>query len=143
MAIHQAAAAGDGMTVFKKYGCELILDLHGCSVEQFAEAGVEEFCKTLCASIGMQAEDFHIWASDPKDFGTDPPHLHGVSAVQFITTSSIVIHTLTKLRAVFINLFTCGAFDESDADYVCRYSSDFFDGQVGSCHKIVRGYRET
>ena len=44
------------------------------------------------------------------------PHTQGTSAVQFILTSSIVIHTLDQLRAVYINMFSCKEFDPKVAE---------------------------
>lgn len=117
------------------YGYELILDLHECDVENFTPEGVERFCVELCELIDMNREDLHIWASDPADYDTDPPHLHGTSAVQFITTSSLVIHTLPKLRCAYVNIFSCKPFDASAADL---FTSRFFDGRVAGWRKIER-----
>lgn len=119
----------------KPYGYELILDLHQCRVDGFTPTQIERFCEELCGIIGMNREDFHIWASDPEDYETDPPHLHGVSAVQFITTSSIVVHTITKMRQVYINLFSCKSFDIGD---VTAFSQSFFCGVTASSHFIER-----
>ena len=109
----------------KPFGYELIVDLRECDVDVFTALAIEGFCKDLCKEIDMIPEDFHIWASDPADYETDPPHLHGVSAVQFITTSTIVIHTLSKLRAAHINIFSCKVFDQLAA---LTFATKFFNG---------------
>lgn len=109
------------------YGYELILDLHNCDPAIFTKELVEKFCKDACEVIDMNPEDFHIWASDPDDYETDPPHLHGVSAVQFITTSTLVVHTITKMRRVYINLFSCKSFDPAKAS---AFSVAYFKGDV-------------
>lgn len=117
------------------YGYELIIDLHECGPTRFNAAGVEQFCKKLCALIDMKREDFHIWASRPQDYATEPPHLYGTSAVQFITTSSLVIHTLPKLRAAYINIFSCKAFDPISA---LMFTAEFFSGDIKAHHWMVR-----
>lgn len=45
--------------------------------------------------------------SDPKTVGT--------SAVQFILTSSIVIHALDLRKAAYVNIFSCKDFDTQEA----------------------------
>jgi S-adenosylmethionine/arginine decarboxylase-like enzyme len=52
--------------------------------------------------------------------GSNLPHLHGISAVQFIETSNIVCHALPLLKAVYLNLFTCKEFDTDDALGFCK-----------------------
>jgi len=42
-------------------------------------------------------------------------HMKGTSAVCFILTSSIVIHTLDNLKAVYINIFSCKEFAPDSA----------------------------
>ncbi len=97
------------------YGWELIVDLHECDVSTFTEHSLWQFCKDLCELIGMEREDFYLWASDPSEYDKTPAHLYGVSAVQFITTSNIMVHALPKLRAAYVNLFSCKEFDDQAA----------------------------
>jgi len=117
------------------YGWELIMDLKNCDVSTFTEEGIESFCKELCKVVDMKAQDFHIWASDPSDYDSEPDHIYGVSAVQFIVTSSITIHALHKLKAVYINLFTCKSFDPEDAR---ECITDYFRGEIVSAHILER-----
>lgn len=117
------------------YGHELIIDLYDCEVDEMTRKGVKVYCERVCSIIDMVREDFHIWASDPKNYETDPPHLHGVSAVQFITTSSLVIHTLPKMRRVYINLFSCKPFDASDA---LKFTAEYFSGTVANSTFLER-----
>lgn len=119
----------------KPYGYELIIDLHKCKPSCFNVASIERYCKELCVLIDMNPEDFHVWASDPVNYETDPPHLHGTSAVQFITTSSLVIHTLPKLGVAYVNLFSCKPFDKMKA---LAFTADFFKGKVKARHWIER-----
>jgi len=101
----------------KPYGFELVLDLHGCSAEKFTRESLDNFFTELCDRIDMQREVVHFW----DDLGVDPeeqqtePHTKGTSAVCFILTSSIVVHTLDLLGAVYVNIFSCKPFDPSEA----------------------------
>lgn len=92
------------------YGKELILDLHNCDPDTFTRESIEEYFKQLCVLIDMERCDLHFWdyhGMGRKKYDALPSHLKGVSAVQFIMTSNIVIHTLDDLKKVFINIFTC------------------------------------
>ena len=48
------------------------------------------------------------------------PHTKGTSAVQFILTSSIVIHTLDLLKTAHINIFSCKSFDKDIAEKLTK-----------------------
>lgn len=115
------------------YGTELVLDFHDCDPTHFNADDLERYCKELCELIDMQKEDFHVWASDPKDYGKEPPHLYGTSVVQFIQTSSLVIHTLPKLRAIYLNIFSCKSFDPIT---VLLFTQEFFAGTLAK-HTLI------
>ena len=101
----------------KPYGHELIMDLHGCDVSTFTRESLKTFFGYLCAAIKMKAEDLHFWDDEgvPPEERRTEPHAVGISAVQFIITSSIVIHALPLLEAVYVNVFSCKPFDERAA----------------------------
>ena len=121
----------------KPYGYELILDLHGCNPSTFKRASIEDFFKKLCKKIKMTQCDLHFW----DDVGVTPeeqqtsPHTKGTSAVQFILTSTIVIHTLDLMGAVYINVFSCKEFDSA---IVKQLSREFFNGKIVNNHFIER-----
>jgi S-adenosylmethionine/arginine decarboxylase-like enzyme len=48
------------------------------------------------------------------------PHTKGTSAVQFILTSTIVVHTLEILEAAYVNIFSCKEFDEKKAEEITK-----------------------
>ena len=106
----------------KTYGFELIMDLHGCDVGKFTRRSIEEYMKAVCAAIDMEREDLHFWDYEgvPEKDLPKEAHLLGTSAVQFITTSNIVIHTLDLLKAVYVNIFTCKEFDEKIAEEITK-----------------------
>ncbi len=118
------------------YGKELILDLHDCDTP-FSRRSIMEYMKGLCSLIDMEWEDLHFWdyEGDPEGYEEAPPHLKGISAVQFIKTSNITIHTLDDLGKVFVNVFSCKSFD---CAVVERFTVSWFDGYVVNHQEIQR-----
>jgi len=92
---------------------------------------------TLCDEIKMQREDLHFWDYDcvPESERPTEAHLLGVSAVQFISTSNIVIHTLELLKAVYVNIFSCKFYDKTIAEKITK---DWFSAKECSSHFIER-----
>jgi len=101
----------------KPYGHELIMDLHGCDVGTFTRESLKTFFGYLCTAIKMEPCDLHFWDDEgvPPEERQTEPHTIGISAVQFIVTSSIVIHTLPLLEAAYVNVFSCKPFDQRAA----------------------------
>ena len=110
------------METKKPYGYELILDLHGCDVSRFNRESLENYFEKLCKAIDMKRADLHFWDYEgvPVEERPKEPHLLGTSAVQFISTSNIVIHTLDLLEAVYVNIFSCKEFDEKAAEKITK-----------------------
>ena len=113
----------------KNYGKELILDLHECDTNRFTRENIDMFFKDLCEQIDMERSERYWWdfKDEPEEYEKAPDHLKGISAVQFISTSSITIHTLDILEKVFINIFSCKDFDEI---LVKNIVIDWFKGYV-------------
>lgn len=106
----------------KTYGKELILDLHECDPSTFNRKSIRKFFKRLCELIDMQRDKLIFWDELYIPEGEKKytePHLVGTSAVQFITTSNITIHTLDILKSVYLNIFTCKDFDAEVAVTFC------------------------
>ncbi len=108
----------------KRYGKSVAIDL--CNCRQASGRGViTKYLKRLCDLIDMEREDLHFWDydGDPEGYAQAPAHLKGTSAVQFIKTSSIVIHVLDDTGQVFIDLFSCKDFNsETVAEFSAGYS---------------------
>lgn len=106
------------------YGKELILDLSNCNIETFTRESIGNYFDELCELIDMEAEDRHFWDDEgvpPEQCQTNPKTC-GISAVQFILTSTIVLHSLTKLRKVYINIFSCKDFSSDEArDFTVKW----------------------
>ena len=112
------------------YGQELILDLHGCDDSTFTREAIERYCAELCELIDMERCDLHFWddVGVPEDEQQTHPKTKGTSAVQFILTSTIVIHTLDLMKAVYVNIFSCKEFDtDAAAEFTAKWfgSSDW------------------
>lgn len=107
------------------YGMELVMDLHDCDHTLFTREGLTTFFAELCRRIDMEREALHFWDYEnyPGYKEEAPPHLKGISAVQFIKTSSIVVHALDDLRRVYINVFSCREFCVPDA---VAYATEYF-----------------
>jgi len=100
------------------YGFELIMDLHECDVLKFNRKSLEIYFEELCKAIDMEKCECYFWddVGVPVEERQTSPHTKGTSAVQFILTSSIVIHTLDLLEAAYINIFSCKTFDRNKAE---------------------------
>lgn len=121
----------------ESYGIELILDLHDCDSATFNRKSIRKYFIQLCKLINMKREDLHFWdyEGDPEGYEKALPHLRGVSAVQFIKTSNVTIHTLDDLRKVFINIFSCKDFD---CGVAMEFSKEWFKSNRLKNWKIVR-----
>lgn len=97
----------------KQYGTELILDLHDCSVSTFNRESIEKYLIKLCVLIDMNREDLYWWdyQNEPEEYEKAPAHLKGTSCVQFISTSTITIHTKDVLKTLNVDIFTCKEFE--------------------------------
>lgn len=121
----------------ESYGKELIIDLHNCDTRLFTRKIFEQFLKELCHLIDMEREDLHFWdyKGDHKAYKEAPPHLKGISLIQFIKTSNITIHSLDKLKKLFLNIFSCKPFD---SEVVLKFVELYFDGICVSHTEVDR-----
>jgi len=108
--------------VEKPYGYELIMDLHGCDASKFNRTSLDSYFEKLCKAIDMKRANLHFWDDEglPPEKRQTLPHTKGTSAVQFILTSSVVVHTLDLLEAVYVNIFSCKEFDEKVAEEITK-----------------------
>lgn len=119
------------------YGKELILDLHDCNPTTFTRDSIARYFAELCDLIEMEACDLHFWddADVPEGERQTDPRTTGTSAVQFILTSNITIHTLDKLAAVYVNLFSCKEFD---GDAAAEFTGSWFGGRIAQRREVDR-----
>ena len=121
----------------KPYGFELIIDLHGCDVSTFNRKSLDAYFAKLCKAIKMKKCERYFWddVGLPEEQKQTSPHTKGSSAVQFILTSSIVIHTLDLLEAAYVNIFSCKEFDKELAVKITR---EWFGAKEAITHFIER-----
>ena len=114
------------------YGKELILDIHECRSDRLDRKSVNKFMSALCTAIDMEPVKLYFWEAHEIQ---EPDHVRGLSACQFIRTSSVVVHTLDASRRVFINIFSCKDFSTTAARVVVRES---FGGLVYNSREFER-----
>ena len=114
----------------KPYGYELVLDLHDCNPEKFNRPDIGRYFTELCRRISMEKCEVHFWddVGVPREERQTSPQTKGTSAVCFILTSTIVVHTLDLLGAVYVNIFSCKSFDPEVAT---EFTKEWF--EAGSC----------
>lgn len=119
------AGQREGSANDQVYGFELILDLHGCEAELFNRDHIDQFFTDLCHLIEMEKCEVHFWddVGVPEEDQQTLPHTKGTSAVCFILTSTVVIHTLDILGTVYVNIFSCKPFDP---DAATKFTSERF-----------------
>lgn len=119
------------------YGKELILDLHNCDPETFNRNSIKNYFVELCDLIDMEACDLHFWddVGVPDEEKQTDPRTKGTSAIQFILTSNITIHTLDLMRAVYVNLFSCKDFD---TDMASAFTGKYFKGNIVNRREVDR-----
>jgi len=119
------------------YGKELILDIHNCDSSKFNRRSIKSYIQQLCKLIEMERCKLCWWDDYgvPLEEQETEPHLKGTTAIQFIKTSNILIHTLDLLKNVYINIFSCKDFD---ADLAKNFSKEWFKGKIVNSYIIER-----
>lgn len=120
------------------YGQELIIDLKDCDISKFNRESITEYFKQLCKIIDMEREDLHFWDDEgiPEHEKRTEPHVVGITAVQFIITSSITIHVLSILKEAYINIFSCKEFGSHRA---AKFTANWFGSNKYEYVDIERG----
>ena len=85
----------------------------------------------------MERCDLHFWddVGVPKEEQQTDPKTKGTSAVQFILTSTIVIHTLDLMKTVYVNIFSCKEFDTDEA---AEFTAKWFDSEDWTKQVVTR-----
>ena len=119
------------------YGQELILDLHGCDAKRFTRCAIQAYFVELCELIDMERCDLHFWddVGVPEDEQQTDPRTKGTSAVQFILTSTIVIHALDLMKTVYVNIFSCKEFDTDEA---AEFTANWFGSKDWTSNVVIR-----
>lgn len=116
----------------KKYGKEIIIDLIGCDVDRMKQENLDIFFVELADLAKMErVQEPYYWEET-----SNIPHLKGMSGVQFIKTSNILIHTLDITKTAYINFFSCKDFDVKK---VISFVKKFFKAKQLNYIVITRG----
>jgi S-adenosylmethionine decarboxylase len=113
------------------FGKELLIDLHGCNAGLFNEKDIDQYLAKLCELIDMER------VGSPNCWYYDGEHeyLKGISVMQFIKTSSIVIHACDKPATLYVDIFSCKDFEEQDA---LEFTERYFGGESVHCEVVDR-----
>ncbi len=117
------------------YGEELILDIHGVDRGKITAANVKKFAADLCDEIGMKKGPNYVWGNEENMDHEKNPKADGISCVQFLYTSSIIVHAIDELNKVFINVFSCHEFDQKKAT---AFALKTWGGELVASHDIIR-----
>ena len=85
----------------------------------------------------MEPCELHFW----DDLGVAEeeqqthPKTKGTSAVQFILTSTIVIHTLVLMKAAYVNIFSCKEFE---TDAAASFTAEWFGAKDWTSNVVIR-----
>lgn len=88
----------------KHWGYELLVDASGCNQNINSIANIKLFYKELLKELKMKPLS-NIMTADVHN-----EYARGVSAVQLITTSSIVLHTDDVHMSLYLDCFSCAPF---------------------------------
>jgi len=106
------------MTQKKWWGISTSLDLHNCEPKLLRNpAVIRQFITELVKLLKMQKHG----PTRVERYGTRK--LNGLSAMQFIKTSSIVVHCDDKGNRTFIDIFSCKKYNPKKA---VDFSKKFF-----------------
>lgn len=123
------------------YGKELVIDLVNCRCDgRFTRQRIEDYLAELCDAMDVVREELHWWdyQDEPEEYDKAPEHMKGVSVVQFISKSTVVIHTLDIPRSVMVNIFSCGDFDTELAE---KITLAHFGGEMIARREFARGVK--
>ncbi len=85
----------------------------------------------------MEPCELHFWddLGVPEEEQQTNPKTKGTSAVQFILTSTIVIHTLDLMKVVYVNIFSCKEFDTNVA---AKFTAKWFCSNDWTANVVIR-----
>ena len=108
---------------------EAVIDLHNCDTSTFTRRSLRKYFKQLCDLIDMKRDTLVFWDDSdvPAEYRQNLPHTKGISAVQFILTSNITIHTLELTGKCYVNIFSCKDFNADDA---IEFTQKYFKGKI-------------
>ena len=116
------------------WGQHLVLDFNGCPKELLADKeNILNWSKELVKAIDMVAYGEPII----EHFATHSHEAAGYTLLQMIETSNIAAHFAENIGQVYIDVFSCKAFDAELALGVCK---KYFNPCQANIHNMDRGF---
>lgn len=118
------------LIILMEWGTLATINLYECDKKKIRnKKEIKKFINGLCEKINMQA----IGTPIIKRFGKN--NLKGYSAIQFIETSSIIIHFDEIENRAFIDIFSCKKFSTKKAE---KFSKEFFKAKKSKNRTLIR-----
>ena len=118
------------------WGQHLVLDFNGCPKELLEDKeNILNWSKELVHAIDMVAY------GDPviEHFATHSHEAAGYTLLQMIETSNIAAHFAENIGQVYIDVFSCKAFDVEVALGICK---KYFKPTQANMHNMDRGFHK-
>ena len=110
----------------KPFGTHLILDADDCQGKINDRKHIQSFINTLVEEMGMKKVGETIFEYfEDNDYNRERD-IVGYSVVQIISLSNITIHINEISKTVYLDVFTCGDFDDTKIGLIF---SDYFQAQ--------------
>ena len=110
----------------KPFGTHLILDADDCQGKLNDRKHIQSFIDTLVKEMGMKKVGETIFEYfEDNDYNRERD-IVGYSVVQIISLSNITIHINEISKTVYLDIFTCGDFDDTKIGLIF---SDYFQAQ--------------
>ena len=118
------------------WGQHLVLDFNGCPKELLADKeNILNWSKELVQAIDMVAYGEPVI----KHFATHSHEAAGYTLLQMIETSNIAAHFAENIGQVYIDVFSCKAFDVEVALGICK---KYFNPTQANMHNMGRGFHQ-
>ena len=118
------------------WGQHLVLDFNGCPKELLADKeNILNWYKELVRAIDMVAYGEPVI----KHFATHSHEAAGYTLLQMIETSNIAAHFAENIGQVYIDVFSCKAFDVEVALGICK---KYFNPTQANMHNMDRGFHK-
>ena len=118
------------------WGQHLVLDFNGCPKELLEDKeNILNWSKELVQAIDMVAYGEPVI----EHFATHSHEAAGYTLLQMIETSNISAHFAENIGQVYIDVFSCKAFDVEVALGICK---KYFNPTQANMHNMDRGFHQ-
>ena len=118
------------------WGQHLVLDFNGCPKELLADReNILNWISELVHAIDMVAYGEPVI----EHFATHSHEAAGYTLLQMIETSNIAAHFAENIGQVYIDVFSCKAFDVEVALGICK---KYFNPIQANMHNMERGFHQ-